>query len=459
MGADFQVASGSGKYWPMVAVDPLGEFVIVWQDRPLPTGPIALLGRRFDAAGTPLGAAFQVSESPSLGERPSVSMHPDGRFMVVWGNDAGQFDFDIAGRRFDAGGAPIGVEFRVNLYTDYLQVGPVVAYSPGGHILTCWHNADLEEVSGRQFGLVPGALALVDVSANGVLEPGETATVETAWANVDMRDWTLGGTAASFGGPGGGPYTIFDGVADYGTLPDGTSASCRQLGNCYSVGMSPGPRPATHWDATLREELSSGGFPNGSFMQWVLHVGESFADVPRSSSFYRFVETLLHNGVTAGCATGAYCPGASTARDQMAALVLVAREGAGYGPPPCATPVFSDVPASSPFCPFVEELARRGGVSGCGPGAYCPKAPVTRQEMAVFVVHTASPALTPPPCGTPIFGDVPAASPFCPWIEELARRGVVAGCGNGNYCPAAPVTRAQAAVFVAAGFGLTLYGP
>jgi hypothetical protein len=58
-----------------------------------------------------------------------------------------------------------------------------------------------------------------------------------------------------------------------------------------------------------------------------------------------------------------------------------------------------------------------------------------------------------------MFGDVPASSPFCRWIEELARRGVVSGCGNGNYCPSAAVTREQVSVFVAAGFGLTLYGP
>jgi hypothetical protein len=57
-----------------------------------------------------------------------------------------------------------------------------------------------------------------------------------------------------------------------------------------------------------------------------------------------------------------------------------------------------------------------------------------------------------------MFGDVPAASPFCRWIEELARRSVVTGCGGGNYCPTAPVTREQMSVFLAVTFGLALYG-
>ena len=79
--------------------------------------------------------------------------------------------------------------------------------------------------------------------------------------------------------------------------------------------------------------------------------------------------------------------------------------------------------------------------------------------MAVFVLRTLDPALNPPACAPPIFNDVPATSAFCRWIEELARRGVVTGCGGGNYCPTAPVTREQMGVFLSATFGLTLYGP
>ena len=79
--------------------------------------------------------------------------------------------------------------------------------------------------------------------------------------------------------------------------------------------------------------------------------------------------------------------------------------------------------------------------------------------MAVFVLRTLDPALVPPACATPIYDDVPASSPFCRWIEELTRRNVITGCGNGNYCPAAAVTREQMGVFIGATFGLTLYGP
>ena len=122
-------------------------------------------------------------------------------------------------------------------------------------------------------------------------------------------------------------------------------------------------------------------------------------------------------------------------------------------------PVFADVPAASPFCRYVEELARRGVTTGCGGGLFCPGAPVTRAETAVFLLRTLDPSLSPPACTTPMFGDVPASSAYCRWIEELARRGVVAGCGGGNYCPDAAVTREQMAVFTTSGFGLSLYAP
>ena len=97
--------------------------------------------------------------------------------------------------------------------------------------------------------------------------------------------------------------------------------------------------------------------------------------------------------------------------------------------------------------------------AGCGGGNYCPAANVSREQMAVFVLATKEPGFTPPACGTPMFNDVPASSPFCRWIEELARRGVVTGCGGGNYCPTAAVTREQMAVFLSGTFGLMLYGP
>jgi choice-of-anchor B domain-containing protein len=298
----------------------------------------------------------------------------------------------------------------------------------------------------------PSGLA-VDAGGNRVLQPNEgPVVVAPSWRNIGTGAITLSGAAAGFAGPAGPTYTTVDGAGAYPTLSPGGSTPCS---DCYSFSITAGARPATHWDSTFQETVN----PSGTAKTWTLHVGNSFGDVPASSPFFRFVETMLHRGVTGGCTTSAFCPTSSTSRDQMAVFALVSKEGPSYVPPACGAPMFTDVPAASPFCRWVEELARRGVVGGCGGGRYCPAQAVNREQMALFALKTLEgPAYVPNACGAPMFGDVPATSPFCRWIEELARRGVVAGCGGGNYCPATPVSREQMSVFLTATFGLQLYG-
>ena len=54
------------------------------------------------------------------------------------------------------------------------------------------------------------------------------------------------------------------------------------------------------------------------------------------------------------------------------------------------------------------------------------------------------------------FTDVPTGHPFFQFIEALAASGITGGCNAAppQYCPDAPVTRGQMAVFLAKGFGL-----
>jgi hypothetical protein len=56
---------------------------------------------------------------------------------------------------------------------------------------------------------------------------------------------------------------------------------------------------------------------------------------------------------------------------------------------------------------------------------------------------------------TPTFNDVPTSDPGFQYIEALVASGVTAGCGGGNYCPDATLTRRQMAVFLAKALGLS----
>jgi hypothetical protein len=52
------------------------------------------------------------------------------------------------------------------------------------------------------------------------------------------------------------------------------------------------------------------------------------------------------------------------------------------------------------------------------------------------------------------FGDVPTNDSAFQFIEALVASGITAGCGGGNFCPDAPLTRRQMAVFLAKALGL-----
>ncbi|HEX4440881.1 MAG TPA: S-layer homology domain-containing protein [Thermoanaerobaculia bacterium] len=59
-----------------------------------------------------------------------------------------------------------------------------------------------------------------------------------------------------------------------------------------------------------------------------------------------------------------------------------------------------------------------------------------------------------PAPATATFADVPTDHPFFQYIEALSASGITGGCGGGNFCPNAPLTRGQMAVFLAKALGL-----
>ena len=148
-----------------------------------------------------------------------------------------------------------------------------------------------------------------------------------------------------------------------------------------------------------------------------------------------------------------YCPQDDVTRDQMAAFIVRALEGeppADYcdtGSP------FSDVSPASGFCKYIKRLSELEITQGCGPGIYCPEAAVTRDQMAAFIVRALEGDLPADYCdtGSP-FSDVSPASGFCKYIKRLSELEITQGCGPGIYCPKTTVTRDQMAAFLARAF-------
>jgi S-layer homology domain len=62
-------------------------------------------------------------------------------------------------------------------------------------------------------------------------------------------------------------------------------------------------------------------------------------------------------------------------------------------------------------------------------------------------------SVSPPPA-SPTFGDVPTTDLGYSYVEAMAASKITGGCGGGNFCPDANLTRRQMAIFLAKALGL-----
>ncbi len=180
-----------------------------------------------------------------------------------------------------------------------------------------------------------------------------------------------------------------------------------------------------------------------------------FSDVGTNYWAYSWIETLAANNITGGCGVGLYCPEAPVTRAQMAIFILRGIHGSAYTPPAATGTVFTDVPSSYWAAAWIEQLASEGITGGCGGGNYCPDANITRAQMAIFLLRGEHGSAYAPPAATgTIFTDVPVGSFAADWIEQLYNEGITGGCGGGLYCPDSNVLRDQMAVFLVKTFNL-----
>ncbi len=147
-GGQFQVNSFEPGFQtsPAVAADAQGSFVVVWESNfadGTDTSENSIQAQRFDANGAPVGVQFQVNTyTTSSQKRAAVAVEPDGDFVVVW-DGLGSYDNDtsnrsVRGQRFDAAGLAVGNEFQVNSYTTSSQSRPAVALDAQGNFVVVW---------------------------------------------------------------------------------------------------------------------------------------------------------------------------------------------------------------------------------------------------------------------------------------------------------------------------------
>ena len=186
---------------------------------------------------------------------------------------------------------------------------------------------------------------------------------------------------------------------------------------------------------------------SGRFRVWVGNPHEgTFAD-DENSVHESAINSLAHTGVFEGteCAERRVCPNQPLLRWVMAVWITRALN---------ETPTrshsrtrFADVGENAWWARYVELLADLEITAGCNtdPLSYCPDQPVTRAQMATFLVR----ALNLNPAPSAGFTDTENTTHEAN-VDALAAAGITAGCNTDplSYCPDQPVTRAQMATFL-----------
>lgn len=171
--------------------------------------------------------------------------------------------------------------------------------------------------------------------------------------------------------------------------------------------------------------------------------GTGAFDDDDASGFEADIEWLVAAGITQGCDASArrYCPTAPVTRSQMAAFLtraLALNSSQSHS--------FTDISGSS-FESEIAAVAAAEITQGCTADGtrFCPTDPVTRGEMAAFLVR----ALQLPDGPAATFVDVDG-SLFEADIAAVAAAGITRGCTADmtRFCPTDPVTRGEMAAFL-----------
>jgi hypothetical protein len=175
-------------------------------------------------------------------------------------------------------------------------------------------------------------------------------------------------------------------------------------------------------------------------------AGGAFGD-DDDSVFETDIEWLAAAGITRGCnppANDRYCPDSPVTRGQMAAFLVRAMGYSDDG----GGDLFTD-DDDSVFESDIDKLAVAGVTRGCNPpenSHFCPDDFVTRGQMAAFLAR----ALNYDDGSGDWFVD-DAGSVFEADIDKIAVAGVTRGCNppaNTDFCPDASVSRGQMAAFL-----------
>ena len=153
---------------PVVGVTGGGDFMIAWQG-PGDGAQTGIFARRFSANGAPQTGEFGVNATMTNAQTyPTIDAMGDGTFVLAWqSTEVDGLYFDIRGRRFGVGGAPLATEFEVNSYVTGQQFSPAAATAENGTFVVAWSDGPQDGDGGGVFAQRFAIPAVLDVDGNG----------------------------------------------------------------------------------------------------------------------------------------------------------------------------------------------------------------------------------------------------------------------------------------------------
>ena len=170
-----------------------GGFVATWVDNSATGGDASstsIKAQMFSGTGAKIGPEFLVNTTvASSQDQPVIAGLAGGGFAVVWRDLSLQGDTSASGLRaqiYDAAGAKVGTEFRVNTTTFNAQDQPSIVATPDGGFAVSWRDNSNIAADASGFGIKTQVF-----SATGQKLGGEFQTNEVVTGNQEMPAVTV----------------------------------------------------------------------------------------------------------------------------------------------------------------------------------------------------------------------------------------------------------------------------
>lgn len=165
-------------------------------------------------------------------------------------------------------------------------------------------------------------------------------------------------------------------------------------------------------------------------------VSGSFGDLSQAEWARNAIEKMFKRGIVSGYEDGSYRPNNIITRNEVLSILMRAfdlmDEDAVYD--------FTDGDPLAWYAKAVASAKKRGIITGYNDGSFGDGAPVTRQDMAVFVYRMGGFERSE---GNSFTDGDDIADYAQEAVDSLAAAGIINGMGDGTFAPNEPATRAQ----------------